>query len=242
MKTLKEIKDIFAQLDNDTNEETIKRRVVEPLLTYLGYNDDWFYYEEHPTNANNKRVDISIHIENNLKQVFFIEVKRKNNIITPNDITQLTNYLNDKNLEWGLLTNGNKYILLNNEIKAPSSKKVVLEYSLFYNKIDNKISISKNDNNLKFLTKESLFDTKITEYLCLISEFLLGFEQNTKKYNVSGSKAQYESAIYMFIEYLIRKEHFFNLQYINSSNFTKFLNELSNNKKYSNYNSAKMLE
>lgn len=231
MKSLQEIKDIYNLLPNDTNEETIKRKVVEQILIYLGYDEDWFRFETRTSTEANRRVDISVLIENDEDRIFFIEVKKKNCNISKSDITQLTNYLNDRNIKWGILTNGNRYILLNNKMDTCSENKIVLEYFLIDTK--NMVSKKKNDMNLNFITKDALFETQVTNYLSLLSEFLLGFDNTPKEYNILGSKRQYESSIYAFINYLIKKEQSFNLQYIHLGNFSKFLNELSINKEYS---------
>lgn len=229
MKILDDIRKLYLQLDNDTYEANIERKIVEKFLVYQGYDESWFEYQYPTSPVNTTKVDINIYINNNRNILFFVEVKRKNHQITPKEIGQLAGYLNDKNIEWGLLSNGNRYILLNNKIDAPAPDKVVFEYFLIHEK--NGKSKEKNKLYLNHLSKSSLFDSEITKYLCYLSEFLLRFRDS--EHNLSMIGRQYESAIYGFIGYLIEKEHSFDFNYINTTNFTKYLTKINTPQKYS---------
>jgi len=229
-KSLEDIRLTYKKLPLDVNEETIKIKVVLELLKVLNYNDDDFRYEVNTNKkCKDKRVDISIPIFNKEKDTFYVEVKRKNLELLEEDIRQIVSYLHDKHIEWGLLTNGNHYILINDKLDAPPSEKVVLEYFLV--NIPTGISRTANKSVYEHLKLESIFINKTTNYFLLLKEFWL---DSIKKSNISSSsKAQYYSACIMFINYLISTKKTYDINNFNIINFKDFIistNDIKNNK------------
>ncbi len=224
---LNNLKNKYKELPEGTNEETIKIKIIIKFLEQLGYNENYFSYEENPyKKTKDKKVDISISINNKEKDTFYIEVKKKNHLLTDYDIRQITSYLHDRHIEWGLLTNGNHYILINDKLDALPDQKVILNYYLC--DIPNHISRKNNLSMYHFLKCDSIFITKITTYYLVWKEFLL---KNTFP---PSSLLQYSSAYDMFVKYLINKKNIYNLNYFNINNFKSFINHMneSKNNKY----------
>ncbi len=131
-ENVKLIQDKYMNLSNsfeDFNEANIKMKVVSPFLEILGYPFKWQFYE----NPVIKGVTISdITIKMNSKVILFIEVKKSfTGKSYLKDLHQLISYLNDKNVEWGILTDGKDYILVNNDIEGECKDKEILRYNIF---------------------------------------------------------------------------------------------------------------
>lgn len=215
-----------------SNEEDIKVQVVVPFLNDLGYNKDWLKYEYPSTTDGCKRriVDISIYINRNEDNLLFTEVKKKDYKITEADCSQLANYMNDKNIEYGILTNGSLYILLCNSINGSSSQKEVLRYYLYPPKSEDRdINYSKyrNKNNLKYFSYKYLFKKKVTNYFKYLKEFRNNFVN-------PQSFRQYESVLYNFFDYLSEQDYGFDLNCINPNFFKVYLINSIENKKEEN--------
>lgn len=208
----------------DYNEENIKIKIVIPFMEHCGYNEKDFDYESR-TYEGKKRVDISVNIKKELK--LFIEVKKRDNSLDQDSCIQLVNYINTANIEWGILTNGNDYILFNNDIKSSAQNKEILRFSLFLNP-NSSISKYRNKNNLKFFSYNNLFVTETTKYFRYLTEF-----KNKKlipdKSN-SMSMQQYYSVIYNYLNYLSLQDFPFDPNQItNKYNFKNFLSSQKNN-------------
>lgn len=223
---LKSLKLTYNSFRN-TNEETIKINVVRLFLILLGYDEKKFKYE-YPTFEGKKRVDILIRIKNLIGLV--IEVKKPDDSLDKKSCIQLVNYINSINVEWGILTNGNDYILFNNDIKSSAKNKEVLRFSLI---LDTHSSICKhrNENNLKFFSFNNIFITETTKYFRYLTEFknekLLSHKLSYKSFK------QYESTIYNYLDYLSSEKFPFKSERIADTFFFKnFL--LSSGKSYNN--------
>lgn len=218
---IKEIRNQYNLLidEKNTNEETTKNRIVEEVLKLLGYKKEWFYYER-PTFNNNRFVDISIKINGDPNNLFFVEVKKAGKKLISKDITQLANYLNDKNIKWGLLTNGNYYILFNNKTNADSSQKDIMRYYLntpLKQELNGyKYSAKRNKNNLKYLSYNYLFEKEATYYFKYLKDFMLTL-------NNDHSSRQYESLLYNYFDYLSVQKYKFSLKYIEPDTFKDYL-------------------
>ncbi len=220
---LKDLKKIYEGLPLDTTEENIKIKIVIEVLEELGFDKKTFSYEECPNeNIKNRRVDISIHINNKNNDMFYVEVKSKNHKLTDKDIEQIVSYLHKKNLEWGLLTNGNHYILVNDKLNTTPSNKKIFDYYLF--NVPTEISAKNNNYLITFLNIDSLFTTKITNYCLLWKEFIIATTLTPK------SQVQYKSAYDMFIKFIINKYNCYNPNYLNINNFKYFIDAINKEK------------
>lgn len=191
---------------NYKKEENIKIKVVIPILEKLGYKISNMTFE-HEVFKGKKYCDIAINIR--ADEYLYIEVKRGDYSIANKDIMQLSNYLNTAGIEWGIITNGSKYILINNNIKLPSSDKKVLE-----------VDINRDSNNLKYFSKEYLFGNRKTYYYTYVAYFkgIRGYKDEDQTWIV------YRGTIYKFIKYLEDKYNDFEeLEKINKRDIVEFL-------------------
>lgn len=224
---IKNLKKIYESLPDSTSEENIKFKIVAEFLEELGFDKNTFFFEESPSiNVKNKRVDISIYIQNKNNDIFYIEVKSKNHDLTNKDIDQIVSYLHKKNIDWGLLTNGNHYILVNDKINATPADKAVFDYYLF--NLPPGTAAKNNDYLINFLKIESLFESKISNYSLLWREFSIHSGLSPK------SQIQYKSAYDMFIKFIINKYGYYNINHFNIRNFKLFINA-SNSQKSNKY-------
>lgn len=191
---------------NYKKEENIKIKVVIPILEKLGYKISNMTFE-HEVFKGKKYCDIAINIR--ADEYLYIEVKRGDYSIANKDIMQLSNYLNTAGIEWGIITNGSKCILINNNIKLPSSDKKVLE-----------VDINRDSNNLKYFSKEYLFGNRKTYYYTYVAYFkgIRGYKDEDQTWIV------YRGTIYKFIKYLEDKYNDFEeLEKINKRDIVEFL-------------------
>lgn len=187
-------------------EENIKIKIVIPILEELGYELSSMTFE-HEVFKGKKYCDIAIKVRTD--QYLYVEVKRGDYCIIDKDIMQLSNYLNTAGIEWGIITNGSKYILINNNIKLPSSDKKVLE-----------VDINRDSNNLKYFSKEYLFGNRKTYYYTYVAYFkgIRGYKDEDQTWIV------YRGTIYKFIKYLEDKYNDFEeLEKINKRDIIEFL-------------------
>lgn len=191
---------------SNKKEENVKIKKVIPILEELGYELSSMTFE-HEVFKGKKYCDIAIKVRTD--QYLYVEVKRGDYFITDKDIMQLSNYLNTAGIEWGVITNGSKYILINNNIKLPSSDKKVLE-----------VDINRDSNNLKYFSKEYLFGNRKTYYYTYVAYFkgIRGYKDEDQTWIV------YRGTIYKFIKYLEDKYNDFeDLEKINKRDIVEFL-------------------
>ncbi|QXE20018.1 tyrosine-type recombinase/integrase [Clostridium sp. 001] len=199
----------------DINEETIKVNIVKKFLTIIGYNEDYFYFEL--VLGNKDRVDMAIKNIKTLVEVLYVEVKKVRHKFTDDDFTQLANYLNANNINWGILTNGKTYILFNQLVNGKANEKFILTFNLFNNELKNDfiISNSRNINNLKLLSYDYLINDSKSNYFIQLANFRNTFQNE-------HSFRQYESTLYNYLNYLADNTTY-NLTNINPDTFKKFL-------------------
>lgn len=221
-----ELKDTYNKLQGDnTNEENIKIHVVIKFLEMLGYNPSWFHYE-HREVKGKFFYDIAVFIENNQHELLIVEVKKKDKKLGIEEIVQLLNYMNIKQYaEWGLLTNGRKFLLVNNNIKAETKDRIVFEYDL----LDDK-----NDEVLNHFTCENIFRKEVTNYF----KFLKQYEVYYKQDNLASSFNVYYGTISNFFNYLSKKKRYYPLEKIRVEDFTDFVEFYDVNKKSNNRRKA----
>jgi len=161
---LKELKESFKALE-DFKEENIKIKIVIEVLKAIGYSLDTFDFEPQVYDRN-KVVDFIIRISK--KEHLYVETKRGDYDLAEKDVVQILDYLSRGNIEWGLLTNGKSYVLLNRKIEPIDNRqgfysdKIVLTINLFLN---NEVKL------IKYLSNEYIFDTKVTLFFKDIEQF-----------------------------------------------------------------------
>lgn len=219
------LKKLIEICGENINEENIKIKIVTEFLKCIGYNEDYFYYED--VLENNSRVDMCIKDLYTKEPIIYIEVKKLNYELVNKDYSQLANYLNSNNINWGILTNGRKYILFNNSINDKAHKKFVLEYTLFKDKSKNEhFSKARNLNNLKLFSYEYLIKNNKTRYFVYFADF-------RNKDNKENSYSQYKSTLYHYLNFLA-DNYSFHLNNINPDTFKNFLTSTLNSSSVNN--------
>lgn len=219
---LVELYETFKRL-KDYNEENIKIQIVIEVLKAIGYELDEFIFEQ-PAYAKDKRIDFIIETKNNEK--IYVETKRGDKDLSKNDIVYILEYLSRGNIEWGILSNGKRYLLINKYIDNKEhyfEDKVVLDINL----------AKKYDlNYIKYLGKECLFETNVTKYYRYIAEYkALKFPGDG--YNKSWSS--YKSTLYNFFDYYANKEKKFRpLEQIRVDDFKDYLEFTEKDKENTN--------
>lgn len=199
----------------DTNEANICHHVVTNFLGMLGYDKDDFEYEKSHFNRGDGRVDIAVKITT--KEFLYVEVKAANKKLREDEKSQLATYLFNSGLEWGLLTNGSNFILLNSKIDITNDYKrdskldmVVLDLNIFK---------EKDLEYLKLLNKENLFEKNFTRYFKDIAQY------KAKQFPEGGDTwIRYKGTIINFFKYLIKKNKNYSLlETIRLDEFEEFL-------------------
>ncbi|MCG8542107.1 MAG: tyrosine-type recombinase/integrase [Clostridia bacterium] len=200
---------------NRISEENIKNHVAVKILESLGYDSINFDYESSFLSKGNRRVDISIRVRD---EKIYVEVKKGNKYLETRDIEQLDDYLNKEEYDWGILTNGRRLVLINYRIDTSRNNAYTSKKE---NKVVFDIDVFKSEQleYLVFLTKEALFDTKVTEYFKLISQFkAIKYPNGGKSWNV------YKGTLYNFFKYYsFKKKEFIPLKQIRINEFKDFL-------------------
>lgn len=131
------------------DESDTKYRLINELISVLGWDRIDDVETEHPVQigSNKKRVDYCLSA--NDKPSIFIEVKRCNSKISKDNREQLKSYIKQKNVDWGLLTNGKKYEILHRYV---NDEGVIVKSisTISANKIE------KRQKTLKILSKKSI--------------------------------------------------------------------------------------
>lgn len=129
-------------------EENTKVKLIQPLIELLG----WDVYSadvelEYPMQIGrgNTRADYALQLEG--APVVFIEAKGCDSTLSDSDKSQLTSYMRQKGVDWGLLTNGRTFEILKrrNESDRPD------EVSLAEFDLD---ELNSNWSVMKLLSKE----------------------------------------------------------------------------------------
>lgn len=206
------IKDIKAKIKNlpNLNENNIKHHVViDVFLERMGYSRSTCYFEQ---NCKNDFADFVIKISEN--KSLYVEIKNGYNDLKKENIEQLVKYLNNMNCEWGLLSNGYRYILVNNNIKSLDTSKNTSADKIVFD-----ISINKNTDIkfLKYFSKEKIFKHKTTYYFVHIAQF-----KSYKSWTAGNSWAAYKSTLFNFFDYYANKKGYT----IHSSNINEPLTKI----------------
>lgn len=174
-------------------EENVKIHIVLPILNSLGFNKGIFDYE-YTRDHKNKIVDMAW-IYN--KDMIYIEVKRGDKSITKSNVKQLTDYIVSKNISWGLLTNGKRYILINKDIDC-----IGFGEKISMDRIALDVSYDDKKSKINYLSIENIMDNKSADYFKDIAQFSVYYLAETKN---ESSWRQYRCTLNNFVEYLIKK-------------------------------------
>lgn len=189
----------FNELINDRpNEENIKFHLVVPILQLLGYKSEWFVFEDRVVDKRS-RIDISIKVPRDTP--IYIEIKRGDKQLSEKDVEQIIIYLSKIGFEWGILTNGQEFILLNNSLKGTYLDKEVFKFDLL---------IPGTEKVLVYFTYEYLSKSKVTRYFLYLKQFDIYRRISEKKIN--SSLLNYHSSIRSFFDYLASKNQFIKLE------------------------------
>jgi integrase len=183
----------FNEIQNKS-EENIKILIVLEFLKKLGYNQNQFDFEKFIFHKD-KRVDFIY--EDEYKNPIYFETKRGDKDLTSKDIIQIADYLHIRNIEWGFLCNGKRLILINDQIRRVDQTESSLRDKIVF---DINIYSKRDEKYIKFLTKEALLQSKITNYFRDITQFkALKFPQGKGSWNV------YKSTLINFFNYYSEK-------------------------------------
>lgn len=202
-----------------SGEENIKYNVVlNVALKELGYDVSNPIFEQ---NVNTGRVDIVLKINNNK---LVIETKSGDKELNYDDISQLIRYLNSMGREWGILTNGRRYILLNANIeKSPSEENDAYNQCIV---LDFDIYSRKDKAYFKYYNKSNLFDTGVTGFYKDIAQYKVYSKCTESSWN------QKKSLLFSFFDYYAStgKEYSIKrLEYITPEDFEDFIEYKNNN-------------
>lgn len=195
----KEVNEFIPLLEDikETSESNISMHIIEPILiNVLNYKKEWLTKEKR---SDNSRKHFDILITDNKRNKILIECKKASIKLNNEHLEQLTNYMNSQNIEWGILTNGYEWILVNNLFK---DIKHIADRILFEVDIRSR-NMMKTPNNMKYYTYESLFcNNGIINYVKLIIQYNI-----CKRHNMS-SWPNYKCALLKFSEYLMEENNF----------------------------------
>lgn len=129
-------------------EENTKVKLIQPLIELLG----WDVYSadvelEYPMQIGrgNTRADYALQLEG--APVVFIEAKGCDSTLSDSDKSQLTSYMRQKGVDWGLLTNGRSFEILKRRNESDRPDEVSLA-ELDLDELDSNWSV------MKLLSKE----------------------------------------------------------------------------------------
>lgn len=220
----------------DTNEENIKIHVVSKFLEMLGFDSSEFYYE-HSMYHKDGRADIAVKIDE--ITYLYVEVKSPVNKLSEKEQSQLAQYLHNRGLSWGILTNGKRFILFNNSINSiPNPNRPLMIDKIVFN-ID--IFNARQRELITYFSKENIFDTQITNYFREIAKF-----KAIKFADGGGSWEVYKGTLMNFFKYYSNhQKRYRNLEEIRIDEFEDFLKyekEIKNQKKGKTINSFETFE
>lgn len=175
------------------NEATIKQRVVVPLfLEKIGYHASKSVYEK-----TLGRDSVDIFIDNKMivetKAHIKFNEEGKGNL---DDLVQIIKYLSEHNMEWGILTDGYRYILVNNKIDGDLPYKIVFDISI------HKYALH---DYVKYFSYENIFVNKKTQFFADIAQF--------KAYKAKSSPNDkswvvYQNTLFNFFDFYCEKHNY----------------------------------
>ncbi len=190
----------YISKNQPLTEENIKINLVrEVFLRQMGYDLLSCTYER---DSKGKRSDISIAIHEG-REIFFIETKRGDEKLSYENVNQILNYLKAPGMEWGLITNGKEYILVNAKIDTPSDLNneaykhaIVFWFDIFELRNQERTDI----RYFKYLEYERIFEKKTTTFYKDMAQFkAIAFPENTRSW------ATYKSTLSQFFDFFSEK-------------------------------------
>jgi hypothetical protein len=109
------VEDTLASLDDERmfSEEDVKTKLITPLLELLQWDPlSNEVLMEFKTGSGEHRVDYLLQVDE--EPVIAIEAKSLTNSVSRSSLVQLDRYVAQSNADWGLLTNGKRYRLIEN--------------------------------------------------------------------------------------------------------------------------------
>lgn len=159
--------------DKGESEENLKIHITSWVLAELGYNSDDFDYEyKLCRRGKDRHADIYIPVQDN---ALFVETKKYSKDLSEEDVLQLIEYLDMHSILWGILTNGRQYYLINNAIKihnGNSSSKTSMSRIVLCIDIGIDGKRGKKEKYFKYLSKENIFDKKLTNFYRDVAQYL----------------------------------------------------------------------
>jgi len=211
----------------DTSENNIAFQVILPMLTeLLGYKIEWVQMEG-KLDESLRKPDIIIN--DKLGRRLIVEIKKPDRNLNSRDIEQVAGYLNISNVEWGILTNGLEWILINHSTlrDAKFIDKVVTRVKLNFNKPQG----DEHPNNLKYFSYTYLFEKEFTRYQRDLQQFKI--YQYTKGKDTSWK--QYRSAVKRLVEYMEQyRNYYLELDKLHLNDFLDYFKWLASNPSNSN--------
>lgn len=182
--------------NKDDNEGTTEERVVIKFLNYLGYKEEWGTRQQRIDMKNT--CDRLICSPNGNKLI--VEIKRARHKLNDEDKKQILRYLNGEAVEWGILTNGSDYLLINHKLNdLKPIDRYCLQYTLKRGKF-NHICKSMNDLFLNYFTYDYIFNRKATIFFSEFHRFKVKSLSNSS----IASIKQYESTNFNFFNYITK--------------------------------------
>ncbi len=192
--------------------------VCNVLLKELGYDAMDFDFDG---KADENRYDMAVKIS--AEEKLLIKTKSIYTKLTSAYIDALVDDIECFGTEWGLLTNGRDYILLNSSIEPQKSKdddapspSVVFWFDIYKSK-------DKSKNSLKYfryLDKENIFATQKTKFFRDIAQYRAWLGEKSSQDNWPAVK----NTLYQFFDFYADSTKQYNgLGEINSDDFTRFI-------------------
>jgi hypothetical protein len=190
----------YISKNQPLTEENIKINLVrEVFLRQMGYDLLNCTYER---DSKGKRSDISIAIHEG-REIYFIETKRGDEKLSYENVNQILNYLKAPGMEWGLITNGKEYILVNAKIETPSDlnneaykHSVVFWFDIFEVRNQERTEIK----YFKYLEYERIFEKRTTSFYKDIAQLkALAFPDNKKSWST------YKCTLSQFFDFFSEK-------------------------------------
>lgn len=137
-----------SQMDEANTKSKILRPFIEDVLGWDFFSDVELEYSVKITTSRISKVDYALIKDN--EPVIFIEAKGCDTNISESDRQQLSSYMKQKDVDWGLITNGECYEILKRKV-LPSSKVSVKKLITF--RLDN---LESKMNYLQLLSKDAV--------------------------------------------------------------------------------------
>lgn len=192
---IKKIRSAYQKLNNKDIEESIKLHIIYDIfLKEMGFDTSEIMPE---MKSGRGRCDFALPIKETNDHLC-IEIKRGSQSILYENIEQIYNYLSNNGWEWGIVTNGYEYFLINAKIenhkdsKGSLEDKIVFRFNVFETK-------SKEYDELKyfdFLSAKNLYIDSNTNYFADIAQF-----KAWKFFNNQKSWKVYKSTLFSFFAF-----------------------------------------